>query len=234
MTTHNGHSRSINFRSSCDLLNKFYSSIITAPSRLCHMQFYRKRSQYASPDNKHGQDSGDLTNNLIMRLPSQLGSTYRYAYLNTISTHAKQEPQIDKSSCSFSCIRLPTKFYLSYFLLFSSISMKPNDVCLLLSHSLNSHRQHHLSRKQFNNQKPEIEIMESRKILFKPTSVRWNPQNYLTTRDTCILTTILCAHHSSFNFTYFIFQTTHYNLLISITNVTSSRKTLNNMTRHFS
>jgi hypothetical protein len=117
---------------------------------------------------------------------------------------------------------------------FSSISMKPNDVSLLLSHSLNSHREHHLSRKQFKNQKPEIEIMESRKILFKPTSVRWNPQNYLTTRDTCILTTILCAHHSSFNFTYFIFQTTHYNLLISSTNVTSSRKTLNNMTRHFS
>ena len=60
MITHNGHSRTISFRSSCDYLNKFYSSTITAPSRLCHLQFYRNR-QYTSPVNKHGQDSGDFT-----------------------------------------------------------------------------------------------------------------------------------------------------------------------------
>ena len=57
---HNGNSRSISFRSSYDFLNKIYSSTITAPSRLCHLQFYRNR-QYTSPDNKHGQDSGDFT-----------------------------------------------------------------------------------------------------------------------------------------------------------------------------
>ena len=66
MITHNGHSRTISFRSSCDYLNKFYSSTITAPSRLCHLQFYR-------PNNKHGQDSGDFTTSYQSDLHPNLG-----------------------------------------------------------------------------------------------------------------------------------------------------------------
>ena len=53
MTTHNGHSRSISYRFSCNFLDTLHSSTITVSSRLCHLQFCRNH-QFSSPDNKHG------------------------------------------------------------------------------------------------------------------------------------------------------------------------------------
>ena len=62
----------ISFRSSCNFLNKVYTFTITVSSRLCHLQFCRIH-QFALPDNKHGQDSGDPTNKSTKRLPPNLG-----------------------------------------------------------------------------------------------------------------------------------------------------------------
>ena len=56
MITHNGHSRSISLRFSCNFLDTLHSFTITVSSRLCHLQFCRNH-QFSSPDNKHGQDS---------------------------------------------------------------------------------------------------------------------------------------------------------------------------------
>ena len=70
-----------NFRASCDFLNKFYSFTITVSSRFCNLQFCRNH-QLASP-----------TSYKATSIPT--GYTYCYAYLNTISMHAKpQNPKL--------------------------------------------------------------------------------------------------------------------------------------------
>ena len=95
------------------------------------------------PINKHGQDSGDLTNKLTKRPPSShLRSTYSFAYLNTISMHAKQEnPKLINPPALSPAYSFRQNFIFHIF--FSSFSMKPNDGSLLLSHCLNSHRDYH-------------------------------------------------------------------------------------------
>ena len=95
------------------------------------------------PINKHGQDSGDLTNKLTKRpSSSHLRSTYSFAYLNTISMHAKQEnPKLINPPALSPAYSFRQNFIFHIF--FSSFSMKPNDGSLLLSHCLNSHRDYH-------------------------------------------------------------------------------------------
>ena len=96
----------------------------------------------------------------------------------------------------------------------SSVSMKPNDVSMLLSNCLNSHRDYQQSRKRSEKQKPESQIAESRKIVLKPTGVRWNPQIiWLHETHACwpLCYTHIIDHSISF------YPDTHCDLLISST-----------------
>ena len=93
-TTHNGHGRSINFRSSCDIYIFFKKYILL---------IYDNRVLQTLPFAILQESSISLTRQqawsglwrsrhkkLTKRLPSKLGSTYCYAYPNTILMHAKQ------------------------------------------------------------------------------------------------------------------------------------------------
>ena len=121
MTTHNGHSRSISFRFSCNFLDTLHSSTITVSSRLCHLQFCRNH-QLASP-----------TSYKATSIPT--GSTYCYAYLNTISMHAKQEnPKLINPPALSPEYSFRQNFIFRIF--FSSFSMKTNDVSLPVAEPL--------------------------------------------------------------------------------------------------
>jgi len=124
MTTHNGHSRSISFRFSCNFLDTLHSSTITVSSKLCHLQFCRNH-QFSSPDNKMART----------RRSHQLGVTYCYAYQSTISMHAKQgNPKLINTLALSPEYSFRQNFIFRIF--FSSFSMKTNDVSLPVAEPL--------------------------------------------------------------------------------------------------
>ena len=86
---------------------------------------------------------------------------YQYA-LNEIT------PKIVKSSCSLSSILLPWFLFLIFYS--SYIFLMPN-FAYLLHKPLTLHRDYHQSRKHADKQRMENQIVDLRKILFKPTDI---------------------------------------------------------------